>query len=193
MERLVTTSDAAKLLNLSIQGIHYRIKKGQLRSKKENGRVFVYIDEKNISAISQKNHNENSVDHYQTIINLKNEQIVQIKSTLDMVIKQYKKEIKRLDKNQEKMIEVFKSEIKLLQQAFNEMRSIYQIEHKKDKSKIEFISVNDFFILMKKYGKTDIQIKDLILNRIKLGDKRFIFNKDIKELLIYKSDYMDLI
>jgi len=193
LERLVTTSDAAKLLNLSIQGIHYRIKKGQLRSKKENGRVFVYIDEQDINTNKLYNNtNSHSYNHYEEIIKIKDEQIAQYKSTLKMVVKQYKNEIKRLDKNQDKMAKVFKSEIQLLQKAFNEMRSIYQIEHQ-NSNKIEFINLDDFFILMKKYGKTDIQIKNIILQRIKVGDKRFIFDKDTKYLHILKSDFKDLI
>jgi vacuolar-type H+-ATPase subunit I/STV1 len=188
LERLVTTSDAAKLLNLSIQGIHYRIKKGQLRSKKQNGRVFVYIDEKEVSKqkITQIDDNQ-----YQTIIELKDQQLKQIQKTLEIVIKQYKKEIKRLEKNQNKMLEVFNSEIQLLKMAFNEMREIYKIENKN--SKFEFMSVSEFFILMRKYNKNDKQIKELIFNRIKTGDKRFIFNKNTKELYILKSDFKDII
>ena len=41
MERLVTTSQAAEILGLSLQGIHYRIKKDQLKSIKKDGKTFV--------------------------------------------------------------------------------------------------------------------------------------------------------
>ena len=40
MERLVTTSQAAEILGLSLQGIHYRIKKNQLKSLKKDGKTF---------------------------------------------------------------------------------------------------------------------------------------------------------
>ena len=45
MERLVTTSQAAEILGLSLQGIHYRIKKEQLKYIKKDGKIFVYINE----------------------------------------------------------------------------------------------------------------------------------------------------
>ena len=45
MERLVTTSQAAEILGLSLQGIHYRIKKEQLKSIKKDGKTFVYIND----------------------------------------------------------------------------------------------------------------------------------------------------
>ena len=41
MERLVTTSEAAQILGLSLQGVHYRIKKEQLKSIKKDGKTFV--------------------------------------------------------------------------------------------------------------------------------------------------------
>ena len=45
MERLVTTGEAAQLLGLSLQGVHYRIKSGQLKSLKQGGKTFVYVTE----------------------------------------------------------------------------------------------------------------------------------------------------
>ncbi|MEA1915422.1 MAG: DUF3972 domain-containing protein [Campylobacterota bacterium] len=193
MERLVNTSQAAKLLNLSVQGVHYRIKKGQLKSKKENGRVYVYIDEDKIPPIPSSS-SSTSQEHFDTIIKLKDEQIEQFEQTLKMIIKQYKREIKRLEKNQTQMLEVFNREIQLLQQAFNEMRTVYQVEHKKESvAQMHFMSVNDFFVLMKKHALSDQQIKKLILLRIKKGDARFIFDKNTKELHIYKSEFKDLL
>jgi len=113
--------------------------------------------------------------------------------------KQYISEIFRLEKNQKRIIEVFNSEIKLLQSAFNEMRSIYKpqiesnLKNKIDENKADFISVKDFFVLMKRYNKTEQDIKSMIFNGIKIGDKRFIYNKVEKKLLILNSDFLDLI
>ena len=111
--------------------------------------------------------------------------------------KQYISEIFRLEKNQNKIIEVFNSEISLLQSAFNEMRSIYkpQIEQniKTEKQSHDLIKVKDFFILMKRYNKTENEIKAMIFDAIKSGDKRFIYNKVEKKLLILNDDFRDLI
>ena len=196
MESLVTTNEAAKILNLSIQGIHYRIKKGQLRSVKRDGRVYVYLDRSKETA---KSHEENEVlqdTGSNPLIKLKDEQILLLKKYIKWMKKQYKSEIERLEKNQDKIVEVFNSEINLLQQAFNEMRTIYRLEHQthiEKAPKMEFMDIKEFFIFMKEHDKNDTEIKKIILKAIKSGDKRFIFDKTKNEVLIYKSDFLDLL
>ena len=136
-------------------------------------------------------------DNSQAIIDVKNEQIELLQKSMKWMKKQYISEIFRLEKNQKRIIEVFNSEIKLLQSAFNEMRSIYkpQIEQniKTEKQSHDLIKVKDFFILMKRYNKTENEIKAMIFNAIKSGDKRFIYNKVEKKLLILNDDFRDLI
>jgi len=209
LERLVTTSQAAEILGLSLQGIHYRIKKEQLKSIKKDGKTFVYLDEdekvdKPESQVKPKvqttSTKQPSFDAVQAVMDVKDEQIELLKKSMKWMKKQYISEIFRLEKNQKRIIEVFNSEIKLLQSAFNEMRSIYkpQIEsnlrnQKKEDTSYDFITVKDFFVLMKRYNKKEQEIKLIILNRIKIGDKRFIYNKVEKKLLILNSDFLDLI
>jgi hypothetical protein len=205
LERLVTTSEAAQILGLSLQGIHYRIKKEQLKSIKKDGKTFVYVndaDQKLDSTPSKpkaepikQTFNDNS----QAIIEVKNEQIELLKKSMKWMKKQYISEIFRLEKNQKKIIEVFNSEIKLLQSAFNEMRSVYkpqiqqEIKTKTEKQRSDFILVKDFFVLMKRYNKTEQEIRLIIFNAIKNADNRFIYNKSEKKLLILNSDFIDLI
>ena len=205
MERLVTTSQAAEILGLSLQGIHYRIKKNQLKSLKKDGKTFVYVTDEmknqntNTKVEPPQNQQTNNNNNFQAVIDVKNEQIELLKKSMKWMKKQYISEIFRLERNQKRIIEVFNSEIKLLQSAFNEMRSIYkpQIEanfkNKMDENKADFISVKDFFVLMKRYNKTEQEIKSMIFNGIKVGDKRFIYNKVEKKLLILNSDFLDLI
>ena len=192
MERLVTTSQAAQVLGLSLQGIHYRIKNNQLKALKRNGKTYVYISD---YLQEQTKKEEDVVSDTNKIIEVKDEQILLLKESMSWMKTQYKDEISRLEKNQKRIIKVFNSEIKLLQMAFNEMRSIYKIEHKKDNAydpNFSFMDIKDFFILMKKHNKSDRQIKNIILNSIKNRDKRFIFDKKTKELMIYNCDYSDL-
>jgi hypothetical protein len=202
LERLVTTSQAAEILGLSLQGVHYRIKKEQLKSVKKDGKTFVYVDDEqntshNFSNVKVENSKQNNFDNFQSVIDVKNEQIEILKKSMKWMKKQYISEIFRLEKNQNKIIEVFNSEISLLQSAFNEMRSIYkpQIEQniKTEKQSHDLIKVKDFFILMKRYNKTENEIKAMIFNAIKSGDKRFIYNKVEKKLLILNDDFRDLI
>lgn len=210
MKKLVSSSEAAQLLGLSLQGIHYRIKKGQLESIKQDGKIFVYIDSNktNIhhnspSITSQTNDYKNLEEK---ILNSKDEQIFLLKKTIKFMKKQYTSEIERLDKNHSQVLQVFQSEVDLLKSAFNEMRNIYKLDHQEQKNiqqtpepqptdhiQIEFMDVKDFFLFMRNHNKTDSQIKSIILEKVKQSDKRFIYNKQTKEILIYKSDFIDLI
>ena len=198
MERLVSTAEAAEILGLSLQGIHYRIKKNQLKSIKQDGKVFVYItDEKpqfNTNQITQNTINIQS--SFDKILESKDEQISLLKKSIKWMRRQYISEIERLEKNQKRIIEVFNSEIKLLQSAFNEMRAKYkpQIEDKKECEKSsEFITIKEFFAILKRANKSEIEIKSIIFNAIKKGDKRFIYNKIDKKLLILNDSFEDLI
>ncbi|MCK5111751.1 MAG: DNA-binding protein [Arcobacteraceae bacterium] len=199
MERLVSSSEAAQILGLSLQGVHYRIKQGKLKSKKTDGKIFVYLDDTVIKT-KQISNNKDNLDN---LLIVKDEQILFLKKSLKWMKKQYKSEINRLEKNQDKIVEVFQSEINLLQSAFNEMRNIYQISdklnstssnnEKKESFEFRMMDIKDFFIFMKQNNKSDMEIKSIILDRIKQGDKRFIFNRQTKEVIIYKSDFIDLI
>ena len=73
LERLVTTTQAAQLLGLSLQGVHYRIKKNQLKSIKKTGKIFVYIDDKLIDELLIKTNNKNIKHKNQDIIDVKND------------------------------------------------------------------------------------------------------------------------
>jgi hypothetical protein len=189
LKKLVSTNEASKLLGLSVQGIHYRIKKGQLESIKKDGKTFVYIQS------DTSTNTKTTISTNQDLIKVKDEQILLLKDTINWMKKQYKQEIKRLSKNQANIIDVFKGEITLLQQAYTEMKTLHQLSNKTALNGDEFniLSVQEFFIKMKKHNKTNTQIKSIILDRIKNNDKRFIYNNETKELLIYDSDFIDLI
>lgn len=196
MNKLVSTSQAAKILGLSLQGVHYRIKNNKLNSVQKDGKTFVYVDESLESKEEKVNLdflNNKLTENNNLVLKEKNKQIKLLKKSIKWMDKQYKSEIKRLEENQNKIIEVFNSEIKLLQSAFNEMRSIYHQKNNRITKDQEFISVKDFFILMKKYGKTNNQIKLIIIDALKSSDSRFIYNKDEKTILILKNAFRDLI
>ena len=209
LKKLVSSNEAAQILGLSLQGIHYRIKKGQLESIKKDGKIFVYIDstESKVQQPSTSQRHIQPINEYkqleEKILKSKDDQIHLLKKTIKFMKKQYTSEIDRLDKNQTQVLKVFQSEVDLLKSAFNEMRTIYKIDHKESTQNMkketisnvtmEFIDIKEFFKLMKNYNKTDAQIKSIILEKVKSGDKRFIYNKKSKEILIYKSDFLDII
>ena len=199
MQRLVTTAEASEILGISLQGVHYRIKKNQLKSEKKDGKIFVYLDEQTIKNSLKDEKQNNQENILERVIVSKNEQIEILKKYIKWMKNQNFREIKRLEKNQKRVIEVFNSEIKLLQSAFNEMRAIYkpQIENKtdiKENNKTDqFITLQEFFVILKRASKSDLEIKNSILNAVKSGDKRFIYNKNSKKLLILNDNFEDLI
>ncbi|WP_417332361.1 DNA-binding protein [Halarcobacter sp.] len=205
MERLVTTAQAAQILGLSLQGVHYRIKKNQLKSIKKSGKTYVYIPE----YIQDQTSNEEpkvelkqeTFNGYEEVIKVKDEQIDLLKKSVKWMKKQYSSEIYRLEKNQKRIITVFNREIELLQSAFNEMRSIYkqpQIEtvqqtQNNEEEKERFISLLEFTLYLKKHNKSEKDIKLIILKAIQQKDSRFIYNRKDKKLLILNEDFSDLI
>jgi len=213
LKKLVSSNEAASILGLSLQGIHYRIKKGQLESIKKDGKIFVYIDG-NIPKQTQpvKTTTKTTPNNYkeleEKIISSKDEQIQLLKKTIKFMKKQYTSEIERLDKNQSQVLQVFQSEVDLLKSAFNEMRNIYKIDHQENRNndhkkevpkvvtnepQMKFLDLKDFFLLMRKHNKSNTEIKKIILEKVKQGDKRFIYNKNTNDIIIYKSDFLDII
>lgn len=209
MKKLVSSSEAAYLLGLSLQGVHYRIKKGQLESIKKEGKTYVYIDASKVkhdtSSPAAAQNEQGQAQQVSELVKVKDEQISFLKKSIKYLKKHHLKEINRLEQNQEKILNVFQGEVDLLKSAFNEMKNIYSLEHKKVdefrnkeqntayKTQMQFMDIKDFFVFMKEHNKTDSQIKKMILERVKMGDKRFIYDRKNKEVLIYKSDFLDLL
>ncbi|RXJ91614.1 DNA-binding protein [Arcobacter sp. CECT 8983] len=205
MERLVTTAQAAQILGLSLQGVHYRIKKNQLKSIKKSGKTYVYINEYIQDQASKEEPHvelkEETFNGYKEVIKVKDEQIDLLKKSIKWMKKQYSSEIYRLEKNQKRIITVFNREIELLQSAFNEMRSIYKqpqiqtVQAKEDieEEKEKFISLQEFTLYLKKHNKDQKDIKLIILKAIQEKDSRFIYNRKEKKLLILNEDFSDLI
>ncbi len=214
MERLVTTAQAAEILGISLQGVHYRIKKNQLKSIKKSGKTYVYINEPQNPSLTTPTMEEPKVEMItfketiKEVVKAKDEQILLLKKSIKWMRKQHGAEILRLENNQKRIIGVFNREIELLQSAFNEMRSIYkpqlinQQENKEKtqgktkesfKKKEKFISIIDFTLYLKRHNKSEREIKLIIMKAIEGKDSRFIFNKKDKKLLILNEDFSDLI
>ncbi|PLY07232.1 MAG: DNA-binding protein [Arcobacter sp.] len=200
MERLVTSAQAAQILGLSLQGVHYRIKHNQLKSIKKSGKTYVYISDhvENKSESAKVEIKEIASDSFNEVIKVKDEQIALLKTSIKWMKKQYGSEISRLEKNQKRIIGVFNREIELLQSAFNEMRSIYKPQitsqiNEKNIEKEKFIPLSQFTMYLKSFSKSEKEIKLIILKAIQKRDNRFIYNKKDKKLLILNEDFSDLI
>lgn len=200
MERLVTTAQAAEILGISLQGVHYRIKNKKLKSIKQSGKTFVYISDNQEQKINNSLNKEKKQNpsHFESLLEVKDEQISILKKSIKWMRKQHKDEIIRLEENQKRVIEVFNSEIKLLQSAFHEMKTIYKpqitsFESKKKQDISEFISLSVFTKYLQKQGKTSKEIKLIILKAIHRKDRRFFYDKKNKKIVIKNVDFSDLI
>ncbi|NQY52451.1 MAG: helix-turn-helix domain-containing protein [Campylobacteraceae bacterium] len=191
MERLVTTSEAAHLLGISLQGVHYRIKNKKLKSIKEGNKTLVYVPDIE-GEKKEETKAQDKIQETNLIISLKDEQIYLLKKSIKLMKRQYISEISRLESSHDKVLSVFNREIELLQSAFNEMRSVYKqplVIEKKDK----YISTKEFSGYLKDNGKSVQDIKFIVLEALKRKDKRFVLSKNDNKILILNEDFSDLI
>ncbi len=136
MEKLIKPVEYAHQLGISRQAVYAKIKRGILKSKSVDGKLYIVMDEK--SQVSQKpqaddqisiqkqngithpNVNKISLDvDYEMLLQAKDETIGVLKGT-----------VKDLKKSNKQMSTTLRGEIDLLKEAFHEMRTMYvtQIE-----------------------------------------------------------------
>jgi hypothetical protein len=206
---LLSTNEAALKLGISVQGVHYRIKTNKLKSVVKDGKTFVYVDIEEPKATSQDTNNNANIE----IIKVKDEQISLLKRAIRWMGFQHKQEIQRMEQTHNKLIEVFKSEVELLQRAYNEMQTLYKsknnLESKPSQntnyntynnttnndiynSQPKSLELNDFLLLMRKRGKSNNQIKQILYDAIKSGDSRFSYNPVKKTIVILNDSFEDL-
>ena len=90
MEILVTTNEAANILGLSVQGVHYRIKSKKLKSLKKDGKVFVYLDKELVKSNDQKEQKNETAIHDE-VLKYKDEQISFLKKSIAWITRKIKK------------------------------------------------------------------------------------------------------
>ncbi|MCI0500946.1 MAG: DNA-binding protein [Epsilonproteobacteria bacterium] len=208
MLTLLSTNEAASTLGISVQGVHYRIKTNKLKSIVKDGKTFVYVDIEEPKNTTQETNSNTNIE----IIKVKDEQISLLKRAIRWMGFQHKQEIERIEKTHNKLIEVFKSEVELLQRAYNEMQTLYKsknnIESKPPintnysnntvndneyNSQLKTLELNDFILLIRKKGKSNNQIKQILHDAIKSGDSRFNYNPIKKAITISNVSFDDLL
>lgn len=133
MEKLIKPVEYAHQLGISRQAVYAKIKRGILRSKSVDGKLYIVMDEKSQEAqtdenISVQKQNDtmppdekkaSSTVDYKILLQAKDETISVLKGT-----------VKDLKKSNKQMSTTLRGEIDLLKEAFHEMRTMYvtQIE-----------------------------------------------------------------
>lgn len=198
-------AEYAQELGISRQAVYAKIKKGILKSKNVEGKLYIVIDgtiesTEKLTTPSKNNTPKKEIQSsqdYKALLQSKDETIAVLKETV-VDLKESNKQIST----------TLRGEIDLLKEAFHEMRILYthQLEHKTtiEEESIEvfeqeqeeaptWIGVKKFF---KRYdiGKDKKQAK--VLKRIqkfcKEGDERFIMMGDKLKIDANKT-YEDII
>lgn len=189
MQKLVTTNEACDLLGISLQGIHYRIKKGLLKSIKKDGKVYVYIEEANENQLPQTKQNETL---YLEMLKLKDEEIILLKQMIDWLKTKYENEIVKLEKSQQQMNEIINNQTQLLNQSFLEIKEIINQKFGHNVLK-QTLTPKEFFVKMKKLGLSELLIKEIVIDKIATNDERFVYDSLKKEIFIKNCDFSDLL
>jgi len=196
MEKLIKPAEYAKEMGISRQAVYAKIKRGILKSKNIEGKLYIIIDnvvKKEPSKATDKNTKKANIKpdiekEYTALLQSKDETISVLKGT-----------VKELKKSNKQISTTLKGEIDLIKEAFHEMRTLYvrQIEQKKSKdTEIEITTEEDTieikeesWIGVKKFFKQHNIKKEKqqqkVIKRfkkaLKKNDERFQFiNKKIK-------------
>jgi hypothetical protein len=154
MEKLMKPAEYAQELGISRQAVYAKIKRGILKAKNVEGKLYIVIDK-----IEKQNTNKVtpvSTSKVKTTTNAIKADAKDYKALLeakDETISVLKGTVKDLKKSNKQISTTLKGEIDLLKEAFHEMRSLYvmQLELKKPEAQ-EVIEVEEEVINIKWIG-----------------------------------------
>jgi hypothetical protein len=210
MEKLMKPAEYAKALGISRQAVYAKIKRGILKAKEVEGKLYIVVDgddpaaaQNDASPTSASAPSANDTNDYEALLAAKDETIAVLKETVN-----------DLKASHQQISTTLRGEIELLKEAFHEMRTLYkmQLEHKRAEKEeaalIEIVpeaetedetqapcrmSVKKLF---KRYDITKEKKREKIRKRIKKawesGDERIVLQEG-KFRLLCDADYDDLI
>jgi transcriptional regulator of acetoin/glycerol metabolism len=216
MEKLMKPAEYAKELGISRQAVYAKIKRGILKAKDVEGKLYIVVDakeEKNAPSVSQTETQKKSSQNNASKAASKSEPLASdvkqeyeaLLAAKDETISVLKGTVKDLKKSNKQITTTLKGEIDLLKEAFYEMRTLYmhQIEHKSPETidiateavveeEREYVSLKKLF---KTYGITSEKKKEKIQKRLKkaykAGDPRIV--KEAGKLRVDAlADYGDI-
>jgi predicted DNA-binding protein YlxM (UPF0122 family) len=207
MEKLMKPAEYAQELGISRQAVYAKIKRGILKAKNVEGKLYIVIDK-----IEKQNTNKVtpvSTSKVKTTTNAIKADAKDYKALLaakDETISVLKGTVKDLKKSNKQISTTLKGEIDLLKEAFHEMRSLYvmQLELKKPEAQevieveeevinIKWIGLKKFFKL---YDITKEKQQEKIVKRLTKAFKKEdgrLTNVDGKLKLNADADYGDIV
>lgn len=221
MLTLLSTNEASQKLGISVQGIHYRIKTNKLKSIQKDGKTFVYVDieeeksEENQSSVDQTKEIIKSKDEQIGFLKKAirfmtfqhKTELERMEKTHNKIIDVFKSEVELLQKAYNEMQTLYKTQQSTqtisYQPIKNEESSSLSKDQLSDLAKVntyyntnkntETMPIEEFLQFLRDQGKSNTQIKHILYDAIKSGDKRFIYNPNFKKITVYRDNFLDLL
>jgi predicted DNA-binding protein YlxM (UPF0122 family) len=207
MEKLMKPVEYAQELGISRQAVYAKIKRGILRAKNVEGKLYIVVDktdnnnkektekETKVTPNNSTSQDKENTKDYKALLEAKDETISVLKGT-----------VKDLKKSNKEISRTLRGEIDLLKEAFHEMRTLYihQLEQKKSQNIIDvyasekentssWIGLKKFF---KQHKITKEKMQGKIIKRLKRalkqGDER-VMKRDDKLRLDASKEYKDIL
>ena len=182
MDKLMKPAEYAKELGISRQAVYAKIKRGILKAKNVDGKLYIIVDKTEIREDAQSEsspvtanktasaktkdtrESKRESKDYKALLEAKDETISVLKET-----------VKDLKKSNKQISSTLRGEIDLLKDAFHEMRNLYvhQLERKQMHEAIEILPPED---------------ENLEETSVEVADERWVgIKKFFKELSIKKE------
>jgi len=198
MEKLIKPSEYAKETGISRQAVYAKIKRGILKSKNVEGKLYIVMDSATISNATQKPKiSKSTVKHTTSNQTTANHQ--ELLKAKDETISVLKDTIQDLKESNKEISTTLRGEIDLLKEAFYEMRNLYtnQIErHTQSVEAIEVVeqeemisedNVLEKWVSIKKFVKT-YNLKDKKIDKYKKIFKK-LYKQDDNRVKIDNDKY----
>jgi len=136
MEKLMKPAEYAQELGISRQAVYAKIKRGILKAKNVEGKLYIVVDktQETTAKTTQNKTTSTSVKPKVTVKSTKTDgkDYKALLAAKDETISVLKGTVKDLKKSNKQISTTLKGEIDLLKEAFHEMRSLYvmQLENK---------------------------------------------------------------
>ena len=207
MEKLMKPAEYAQELGISRQAVYAKIKRGILKAKNVEGKLYIVVDKAQETTQSKVASSTSTKPKMTTkLVKTENKDYKALLDAKDETISVLKGTVKDLKKSNKQISTTLKGEIDLLKEAFYEMRSLYvmQIEQKKPETRevieveeeiesIKWIGLKKFF---KVHAITKEKQQEKIAKRLskafKKEDERLV-NMDGKLKLNADAGYEDIL
>jgi len=156
MSKLVKPTEYANELGISRQAVYAKIKKGVLKSKTINGKIYIILDKEfeTIPRIDVEMQKKEELSHH--LVDVK-----ELLNSKEETISVLKESISDLKQTNTEINTTLRGEIELLKQVFTEMRNLYvkQVDYMSIEKHLELES-NNYPSLQKEFTSVQELIQD---------------------------------